>query len=359
MKRALCLEFGLVRSTYRFTVAALIAISTLACQINLRGQDFPNSSDHPLLKRVKGSEIFFSSKSEFDRLKLALSKLEWSGAEMALKPYESTTVEGQRLTNYYMIPEGISVFEAFRSYEQELKEQGFEILFSGQGDEVETPSYGNQIAQEILKMTGTYGTPEEKAQWPFQQNDEKTASYIAARKRDESGETYASLYIVANTHQNWLGKLPVGRTLVRLDVCEVKPREQRMEFVTSEKMAGEISLNGRIALYGILFDFNSSKIQTASAATLNEIAKLLQEKPELQILVVGHTDAVGSFDFNKKLSQERADSVKTALVERGVLANRLFPVGVSFAAPVATNKTEEGRAQNRRVELVDLAAGKF
>jgi outer membrane protein OmpA-like peptidoglycan-associated protein len=95
-----------------------------------------------------------------------------------------------------------------------------------------------------------------------------------------------------------------------------------------------------------------------SEATLSEIAKLLQEKSDLRVLVVGHTDTEGSFEFNRSLSQRRADSVVSNLAEKGISKERLFPVGISFASPLATNATEEGRAKNRRVELVDMGVAK-
>lgn len=134
------------------------------------------------------------------------------------------------------MPENIQVLEALRNYEQELREGGFEILFSGQGEDIETVGYNNQTAREILKMMGSYGTPEEKAQWPFQHTEERKAGYIAARKCGETGETYVSVYLVSNTHDKWLN-IPVDRTLVRLDLCEAKAREQRMALVKSEEMA--------------------------------------------------------------------------------------------------------------------------
>ncbi len=323
----------------------------------LPAADAAGASDHPLVKRVTGSEIFFQAPADFDELKLALGKLEWSGAQGKVLPYQSLTVEGKRLRTYYKAPENIGVLEAFRNYEQDLKENGFEILFSGRGEEIETVGYNNQIAREILGMKGTYATPEEKAQWPFQHPDEAKAAYIAAKKAGAGGDVYVSVYLVANAHNNWL-QIPVDRTLVRADVCEVKAREQRMELVTSQKMAGEIALNGRVALYGIQFAFDSSEIQAESAATLAEIAKLLQEQPALNILVVGHTDTQGSFEYNRKLSEKRAQSVVANLVSQGASAERLFPVGVSFASPIAPNTSEEGRAKNRRVELVDMAGGK-
>jgi len=337
--------------------SAFPALAALSLAVVSRGADVPGAQDHPLVKRVTGSEIFFHRQADFDQLKLALGKIEWNGAEGTVKPYQSATVEGKRFTNYYKVPAGIGVLEALRNYEQELKERGFEVLFFGQGEAVETVGYNNQIAREILSMTGDYKTPEEKAQWPFQNTDEAAAGYLSARLAGDSGEIYVSAYAVTNTQKDWIG-LTDGQTLVRLDVCETKAREQRMELVKSAEMASQIALNGRVALYGIQFDFNSAAIKPESQATLAEIAKLLRESPELKILVVGHTDTVGAFEYNRTLSQKRAESVVAHLTALGIGATRLFPVGVSFASPVSTNGTEEGRAKNRRVELVDMAGGK-
>jgi outer membrane protein OmpA-like peptidoglycan-associated protein len=79
----------------------------------------------------------------------------------------------------------------------------------------------------------------------------------------------------------------------------------------------------------------------------------------MKVLVVGHTDNVGTFVFNTDLSQRRAAAVVNVLASRfGIARERLTPFGVSFAAPVASNRTEEGRAKNRRVELVENAPSK-
>lgn len=341
----------------KYSVISIFVLAVVSTQHGF--SDVDGASDHPLIKRITGSEIFFSKRADFDQLKLALGKIKWNGGEMRVDPFEHVVVEGKVLTNYYLVPEGLGTLEVLRNYEQELREQGFEILFSGRGEELETPGYNNEVAREVFGMKGSYATPEEKAQWPFQQARENTAAYLAARKKTETGEIFVSVYVVNNTLADWLKILPLDRTLVRLDVCEVQPREQRMELVTREQMAGEISLNGRIALYGILFDFNSATLRSESEPTLAEAAALLEANPDLRILVVGHTDTVGSFSFNKDLSQKRAESVVADLIRRGIKSDRLFPVGVSFASPVATNATEDGRAKNRRVELVDLAGGRL
>ena len=94
-----------------------------------------------------------------------------------------------------------------------------------------------------------------------------------------------------------------------------------------------------------------------STPALTEVAKLLQQTPALTLFVVGHTDMVGDHASNMRLSQDRAKAVVAALTGRfGVAASRLKPIGSGPYAPVASNATEEGRAKNRRVELVDATA---
>jgi outer membrane protein OmpA-like peptidoglycan-associated protein len=118
-------------------------------------------------------------------------------------------------------------------------------------------------------------------------------------------------------------------------------------------METQISSTGRVALYGILFDFNKDTVKPESDPTLDQISTLLKSEPSLKLLVVGHTDNVGEFEFNRDLSTRRANAIVQALVSRfGVEKSRLFPFGCSFASPAAPNTNEEGRTKNRRVELV-------
>jgi len=343
----------------QLTRLAVFALTVLFLPIAATAADVAGSADPPALKRITGAEIFFQSKADYDRLTLALGKLEWSGAEGKLKPWRQLAAEGKRTTTYYRIPAGMGVMEVLRNYEQELRSKGFEVAFSGLGEAVETVGYNNQIARDVLGMRGTYGNPEERAQWPFQNAAEAKAAYVAARRAgtSDASNTYASVYIVENAVDRWMG-LPAAITLVRLDVLEEAPRTQRMSLVRSDEMARRITADGRVALYGIQFDTDSATIRPDSEATIAEIAKLLQATPDLKLLVVGHTDTQGSFSYNRTLSQRRAESVVAALGAKGIAAARLFPVGVSFAAPVASNASEDGRAKNRRVELVDVAGGR-
>lgn len=109
-----------------------------------------------------------------------------------------------------------------------------------------------------------------------------------------------------------------------------------------------------VIVHRLFFANNSTRILPESEASLNDLKEFMTENPNIRIRLVGHTDNVGSDQFNLKLSQGRAESVKEALVKRGVAPERIETLGMGKRQPIATNNTEEGRAQNRRVELVIL-----
>ncbi len=117
-------------------------------------------------------------------------------------------------------------------------------------------------------------------------------------------------------------------------------------------MVGRLVAQGHLPLHGIDFEAGSAEITDASAAILDRAARALAARPGLTLLVVGHSDNRGGIDDNMALSRRRAEAVRAALVERGVAADRLEARGVGFLAPVTANDSEQGRALNRRVELV-------
>ncbi|HKG92392.1 MAG TPA: OmpA family protein [Gemmatimonadaceae bacterium] len=112
-----------------------------------------------------------------------------------------------------------------------------------------------------------------------------------------------------------------------------------------------------ISLSDILFDVNKATLKSGASANVGRIATILAQYPDKQISVEGHTDATGSDAYNQKLSEDRAASVREALVAGGVDASKISSRGFGKTQPVATNATAEGRQQNRRVEIVVLGAG--
>jgi len=117
-------------------------------------------------------------------------------------------------------------------------------------------------------------------------------------------------------------------------------------------LADEINKSGHVAVYGIHFDTGKSDILPDSESTLNEIVKLTQQLPDLKLRVEGHTDNQGNAASNQTLSDKRAQSVVAWLTGHGVAASRLTAKGFGQTKPVADNANDDGRAKNRRVELV-------
>ncbi len=112
-----------------------------------------------------------------------------------------------------------------------------------------------------------------------------------------------------------------------------------------------VPITRKIVLRGINFAFNSSNISAESAPVLDEAVNQLASNTDVGLLVVGHTDAIGSAEYNQKLSVLRAEAVFRYLVNRGIAPERMTVSGMGESNPVADNETEQGRARNRRVEL--------
>ncbi|HYJ37655.1 MAG TPA: OmpA family protein, partial [Chitinophagaceae bacterium] len=155
-----------------------------------------------------------------------------------------------------------------------------------------------------------------------------------------------------------------GKSLwIAISVSPYAPerKDYYMEIVEEEAMKQEITANieealaesGKIALYGIYFDVNKAVVKPESETAIKEIAEYLSKNPKSTIFIVGHTDNTGDYTKNIKLSKDRAAAIKANLVSKyKIAATRLFADGVGPLAPVSSNSNEEGRKQNRRVEVV-------
>jgi outer membrane protein OmpA-like peptidoglycan-associated protein len=157
--------------------------------------------------------------------------------------------------------------------------------------------------------------------------------------------------IVKDGQEAWV-QAEKGNGKIWLRIVEKKEMEQTI-VADAAAFGNDIRATGHAAVYGINFDTGKSTIKPESTQAIGEIAKLLEADPGLKIHVVGHTDNVGGVDSNIKLSQDRAEAVLQALVrDHGIAPGRLRSYGCGQFAPVASNDSEEGRAKNRRVELV-------
>jgi len=144
----------------------------------------------------------------------------------------------------------------------------------------------------------------------------------------------------------------IGRQMDR-QAAEI---EDNLDGATVERIGEGIAVTFES---GILFPFNSTELYPAGRTNLQKLADILQRNPGSEVLVVGHTDAVGSDSYNQTLSERRASSAASYLIQRGVPSNRIRTAGRGKTEPIASNDTEAGRQQNRRVEVAIFASQQY
>lgn len=303
--------------------------------------DIKGAKDHPAAGRISGSEILAYKSLNFDSYKLPLGpakRTEEGGFIFtSMKKAEGPTV---RIT--YIAPEGVGPEEIIGNYRELFQKKGFETLFEAKDED-----FGRY--DEFVKAAGYE---------PVFTSSGGAKRFLSGKLAGPGSDVYVSVYAAENTFWGFevkIGKTEAkkGRTYYQVDVTETKPLQNTLTVVTAEEMNSDLSKAGKVALYGILFDLDKTEIKPESKPALDEIAQLLKKNPELKLLVVGHTDNQGDLQYNHELSRRRAESVAKALgAHYGIAAERLSPYGVGMLAPAASNDSEEGRAKNRRVELV-------
>jgi OOP family OmpA-OmpF porin len=251
--------------------------------------DFAGCKDPDLFTRMTGFWIYRCHASAFDRFEFTLAAKKTEKVEGALQTIAYRMADGQKPA---------SSLQIIRNFENATKAAGGSVVY-------EWDDFGLNVT---LKLTR-----------------EKSEAWVFIKAFDN-----------------------------RYDMTIIRKEAMKQDVVAdAASLAGSIGESGRAAVYGIYFDTDRSDIKPESKPALDEIVKLLKNDAKLNLHVVGHTDNVGLFEHNMKLSQARAESVVNALVTNGGIAStRLKAYGVGSLAPVASNKIDEGRAKNRRVELV-------
>lgn len=163
--------------------------------------------------------------------------------------------------------------------------------------------------------------------------------------------TQADMMLTKNGAETWVSISAMADSY-RIKIIERKGMQQEVE-ANADFMRLGLKENGKVALYGILFDTGKSSLRPESAGALQEVAKLLNADKSLVVFVVGHTDNVGDYQMNLVLSGQRSAAVIKELTSKyAVSPSQLISFGAGPTSPVATNETDAGRQLNRRVELV-------
>ena len=276
----------------RFVMLAALTAPGLA----LAAPDAPKSKDHPLLTRYPNSRIADYAKN-YNAVEFAV---EQQGGKVRRQ-----SVEGDATVIRYFHNDAEkqpSPLQLIRNYQNAIKAIGGEVVY------------------ERLPRDG------------------------------DGGET--TLKVATGGKEVWVRVEPeifsAPTQSYKLQVVEVAAMQQ---VVSANKLLDELNRNGYIALY-INFDTGKWDLKADGQATVAEIVKMMKAAPALKIAIDGHTDNVGQPAANKALSEKRAKSVASAVAAGGIDPKRLSSAGFGQEKPIADNRGEEGRAKNRRVELV-------
>jgi OmpA-OmpF porin, OOP family len=268
---------------------AFVLVALLVCAAPVRAQeDISDSKDHPMVSRMPVYRISEYAFNEFE----AYSFKKKNGPDQA--------VDGKHWHIVYELKDGSrrsSQLEILRNYRNAFQQKG------GRSEWYEEPTGGTWVV------------------------------------KSQTGEL-------------WCQIMPENEgAIYTLEIVEKAVMQQSIELNESE-LAKALDEKGSVALHGILFDTGKATIKPESAKQLEAIGALLKSNMQLKLEIQGHTDSVGQKAANQTLSQQRADAVRQYLISNfGVEAARLTAVGFGDGKPVAPNTTEEGRTQNRRVEL--------
>ena len=267
-------------------------------------------ADHPLVSPYAGSEWIEGTNRAFDGYTRIV------GRERG--EYRTESHEGRVTRRVYRNPGGRSTLEIVRNYRQALEARGLRVDWACDGRD----GCGNRFKPVNGMNTGVGGD----------------LRYFTGALRNTDGGT-AFISIAVNPQRSFL------------DIVETAAMDTGM--VSAEGLGAALDADGQVVLEGLYFASGSAELLPESDAAIAAAAGLLAARPELRLEVQGHTDNVGNEAANLTLSRRRAQAVADALVNgHGIASSRLGVRGFGQSQPVADNRTEAGRAQNRRVELV-------
>lgn len=281
--------------------------------------------DHPLISRYPGARIYNERSIDYTAYNLPTSISNPSQANFAI---QSTSLTGDLSQHTYTI-DNVSTLKVAENYQTALTDAGFHITFRCTPDNCGNEDQARKLGAMLASTESVY-------------NDYRKPYFIVAQKNADKGPVYVSLFIGGHDEQ-------VG---VQQVILETEALDTGLVKVTAESLKRSLDETGKASIYGIHFDTGKATIKNESADTLTEIEALLKKNPDLKLYVVGHTDDTGNLADNQSLSSLRADAVVKALVDKGVNKSRLLAFGAGPYAPSAANTTSDGKARNRRVELV-------
>lgn len=299
-------------------IFAILIITLISVQPVLSAKKV--KTNHPLVTPYAGSRIYSKDVKQYDEYRV------FKGWNKEAKKYITQVLEGKVTKILYKNPPERSILELYRNYQSALEKDGVTILY--ECNQANMECVDGHVGSQLRQQFGVHAIGNKSGRYMFAKLDlEEQTAYLA---------------------------LAVGKQSTDVHVIEMKKMETNKAALNLAALTEDLDKQGFVIIEGIYFDTDKSELKPESKPAMDEVAKLLKERPDLKLYVVGHTDMQGSLSHNMNLSEDRAKAVVARLVnEHGVEADRLEGRGVGPLSPVASNNKEGGRAKNRRVVLVE------
>lgn len=257
-------------------------------------------------------------------------------------PTSHKAVDGKMRRQFCELPEGISSYEVIKNYEKAIQSKGGTIIYLSR----EAYRYTDENTGERIYFMRDFFTKGRLTRYnphSYLQLPNFAKDYVSGKISTAENDIYISV----------AAAVVEGKTYYTLVTVLAEPMD--MNNVTLNVLNEGIADKGKIAIYDIYFDTGKSEVKNESNSALAIIADYLKDNPDKKFIIVGHTDNTGDFDANVTLSNDRAKAVIEKLVaDHGIAQAQLIPYGVGSVSPQMSNANDEGKARNRRVELVEL-----
>lgn len=329
-------------------LAVMLASLTSVSSFTLaQSSDIPKGQDHPLIQRFQASRMTGYLQTEWTEAAIPQAKVvKLDGAKTA----EWRLIEGKETRLHYLSPVGKTTLEVHRNYRDALLKAGMQVSVTcDQKCDDLYRAWRDQAKPFERQLKWDNGHHNGYSHYDAIDNQEGRLIVGSFPANSRAPKTHVLVY---NSLAFGGGKKVDPMVSTFIQIIEERAQPTGQVGVNAEALKQSLDNTGHVSLYGFMFDTGKAELKVESQTQLTELINVLKAQSNLNIIVVGHTDNVGSIDSNLSLSQARAQNIVQALIQVGIDKRRLIAKGIANFAPIATNKTEEGRAMNRRVEIV-------
>lgn len=304
---------------------------SIVCIILISGLSISAQENDEIISLYEGSELMYDDNIGFETFYYLTGE------------NSHKAIDGKINRKFCKAPDAVTPYEIIKNYEKAISAKGGTIIhLSRDAYRYTDEETGSRVWFMRDLFSNARLKPLERG-WAYAELPDEAEDYVVGKLATPEHDIFISV----------ASAVIEEATYYTIVTAVAEPMD--MDNVTLNILNEGIAQSGRVAIYDIYFDTGKSEVKNESASALRIIADYLKNNSDQKFLIVGHTDNTGDFDANIELSMARAEAVLEKLVsEYGVDASQLKPYGFGSASPQMSNATEEGRARNRRVELVEF-----